>query len=224
MCGRFVRFTNADVIGELYGLRSVPSLEPGYNIAPSESVFAVRINPETGKREGVMLKWGLVPHWAKDPAIGNRMINARAETVADKPSFRDAMKKRRCLVIADGFYEWRRKPPPSQPFFFKLAVGGPFALAGLWERWQDPKGPVLETCAILTTSANGLMTPVHDRMPVIIAADDFGRWLDPGTDAAVVAALLQPAPDSLLASFPVSRAVNSPANDGPALIEPVIPA
>jgi putative SOS response-associated peptidase YedK len=220
VCGRFVRFSNADVIGELYGLRGVPTLEPGFNIAPSESVLAIRNNPDTGEKEAVTLKWGLVPRWAKDPAIGNKMINARAETAADKPSFRDAMKKRRCLIITDGFYEWRRKPPPSQPFYFKLVTGGPFTLAGLWERWQDPKGVVLESCAILTTAANGLMAPVHDRMPVIVDPDDYARWLDPGADVEKITDLLKPASEPLLESFPVSRAVNSPANNGPDLIAP----
>ncbi len=174
-----------------------------------------------------MLRWGLVPHWARDAAIGNRMINARAETVAEKPAFRAAFRQRRCLIAADGIYEWRKAPDGAkQPYFIRRADDAPFAFAGLWERWRTPGdgthgGEPLETCAIITTEANQTLAPIHHRMPVILAADDHDAWLDPEPpSAAALTALLRPAPADAVIAQPVGRHVNNARNDDPACIAP----
>jgi putative SOS response-associated peptidase YedK len=219
MCGRFTLATSGAQLATQFALAEAPQLAPRYNIAPTQSVAVVRSGG--AGRELVVLRWGLVPVWAKDPSIGARMINARAETAAEKPAFRTALRQRRCLIPADGFYEWQAAPGGKQPFYFQMADGAPFALAGLWERWPGTEGVLLETCTILTTEANDLLRPFHDRMPVIVAPTDYARWLDPALrDPEAVRDLLAPYDSSVMAAHPVSREVNRVANDGPHLIVP----
>ena len=170
----------------------------------------------------VFLHWGLVPSWADDPKIGNRMINARAETAADKPSFRTAMRRRRCLIVADGFYEWETVAKRRQPMFIHMRDGRPFAFAGLWESWEGADHSALESCTILTTSANELVRPIHDRMPAIIAPADYAQWLDPAVQQAdAVLPLLHPFPAEEMEAYPVSPRVNSPARDDESCLERV---
>lgn len=221
MCGRFVLTTPAQALAAHFeawdGERLVAAAR--YNIAPSQDVVAVRL--DQGRRRLVMLRWGLVPWWAKDPAIGNRMINARAETAAGKPSFRDAMARRRCIVPASGFYEWRPAGRRKQPWYFKSPEDVPLAMAALWERWLQPDGSALESCALLVTAANATVAPVHDRMPVLLSPRDYDRWLDPNVDTAQVQPLLAPAPDEALVGYAVTTAVGDPKNDDPGNIEPL---
>jgi putative SOS response-associated peptidase YedK len=221
MCGRFTLKTSRAKIAELIGsLKSLPLFEPRYNIAPSQPVLAVRIEPERGEREGTMLKWGLIPSWAKEPSIGNKLANARADTVAEKPAFRSAFKKRRCLVLADGFYEWRAASGGKTPYYFQLKDGSPFAFAGLWERWEKGEEPV-ESCTLITTEANGVVGQVHDRMPVILDPGSYDRWLDPNEQRAeALKAMLVPLPDEWMTAHPVSKLVNNPRNEGPKCVEP----
>jgi len=187
-----------------------------YNIAPMQDVPIIRRGP-TGLRELVEVRWGLVPRWAKDPAIGNRMINARAETLAEKPSFRTALKRHRCLLPADGFYEWKQTPSGGkQPIHIGMKDGAPFAFAGLFERWLSPAGEVLDTCTIITTQSNALLAPLHDRMPVIVAPDAFDRWLDVANEDT--AELFTPYPAEAMTYYPVSPRVNSVRNDDAKLI------
>ncbi|MCZ6603891.1 MAG: SOS response-associated peptidase, partial [Alphaproteobacteria bacterium] len=197
MCGRYTLTTPSQAIVDLFALDPGPNLAPRYNIAPTQAVFAVRLDP-SGGREAAQLRWGLVPSWAKDPQIGNRMINARAETVREKPSFRSAFKGRRCLIAADGFYEWQKQKPGTkggkQPYWITLADRGPFAFAGLWEHWTDGQGSKLETCTIVTCPANDLVAPIHPRMPVILGPQDHAQWLDPETAPDAAASLLRPYP------------------------------
>jgi putative SOS response-associated peptidase YedK len=196
-------------------------LEPRYNIAPTQPVAVVR-QSELGRALGVV-QWGLVPSWAKDPTMGSKMINARAETVAEKPAFRAAFKQRRCLVLADGFYEWQPTSTrqPKQPFYIHRQDDEPFAFAGLWEYWEGADG-ALETCTIITTEANELVSPIHERMPVIIAPDDYAQWLDPTTKQATpLQELLQPYDSDALEAYPVSHAVNNARNESPKCIAPV---
>jgi putative SOS response-associated peptidase YedK len=202
----------------LFRLEGAPAASPRYNIAPTQPVVAVRPGERAG-REARMLRWGLVPFWAKDLAMGSRMINARGETVAEKPAFRQAFRRRRCLIPADGFYEWQKVPGGKQPWYISARGEGPLAFAGLWERW-DKRGtetPV-ESCTIVTTAANATLAPLHDRMPVILDPAAWDAWLGADTPSAELRDLLRPAPDGLLAARTVSRRVNSPANDGPELI------
>jgi len=220
MCGRFTLTTPTEIVAQLFDIASAPSLRPRYNIAPTQDVAAVRRGDDGNTL--VLLRWGLVPSWAKDPAIGNRMINARAETVADKPAFRSALRKRRCLIPADGFYEWRKSGSAKQPYLLRRADDRPFALAGLWERWQHDDSASIESCTILTTTPNDLMRPIHDRMPVILAPDAWGVWLDPATqDPEGLRTLLTPCAEDLLVAEPVSTYVNSPRNDDPRCREPL---
>lgn len=210
MCGRYALHASPEVIALQFGLATVPAFAPRYNIAPTAQVLVVR---EGG---AAMVRWGLVPRWAKDPSMGARMNNARAETVAGKPSFREAWRKRRCLIPASGFYEWKLEHGLKQPYYIHPAAGELFAFAGLWERWEGAGGP-LETCAVITTEANAVMAPIHDRMPVLVAPEDYRGWLDGGERAA---ALLAPCPPGAIAARRVSRAVNRAANDGPDLLLP----
>lgn len=223
MCGRFTLRTPQQVLVSQFALETQPTLFPRYNIAPSQPVAVVRQSPSpeaAGKRELVKLRWGLVPSWAKDPAIGNQMINARSETAATKPAFRSAMRSRRCLIPADGFYEWKKVGKLKQPYFIRLPDDKPFAFAGLWERWTDPEGRPLETCTILTTDANDLLRPLHIRMPVIVEPADYAAWLDPArTDPEQFRPTFASLTADQLTLTPVSTIVNSPANDDPRCIE-----
>jgi len=220
MCGRFTLTVSGRVLAELFGVEEAPELDPRYNIAPSQPVLAARVG-SSGEREVVPLRWGLIPSWAEDPSIGNRMINARAEGVASKPSFRSAVRRRRCLIAADGFFEWCKVAGGKQPYLIRFADGRPFAFAGLWERWEKGPDPV-ESCTIITTRPNALVAELHDRMPVILASSHFAEWLTPGPVATDrLEALLAPFPADDMASFPVSRRVNSPANDDSGVITPL---
>lgn len=219
MCGRFAQRTPSKKIAKKFKVEEVPPLAERYNVAPTQAVLAVREGGDA--REAAFFKWGLVPRWAKDPAIGNRLINARSETVTEKPSFREAFGRRRCLVPVDGFYEWSRRGDRKRPFYFHMRDGEPFAIAGLWERWEGEGGP-LETCTLLTTEANELLAPHHDRMPVILRPEDYEMWLDPDLRATGhLAALLQPYPHAEMSAYAVSALVNSPSNDSPRCVEPL---
>jgi len=223
MCGRFTLFEPNESLAGIFGVEAVPWPGPRYNIAPSQSIAAVRVSSgDRGRRECVLLRWGLVPSWAKDSSIGSRMINARAETVSEKPAFRSAWKSRRCLVLANGFYEWQRRNGRKQPWYVRMRNGKPFAIAGLWERREESGDPPLETCALITTGANDLLAPVHGRMPVILEARDFDRWLSsPPEDAPLLRTLLCPYPAGEMEAFPVGTRVNRPGNDAPDLIAPL---
>lgn len=216
MCGRFAFYSPGEAAAALFGATAAADIEPRYNIAPTQYVAAIR-NGADEQRELVMLRWGLVPTWAKDPSIGNRMINARAETVAEKPSYRNAFKHRRCLVLADGFYEWRREGDAKTPYFISLASGEPFALAGLWERWTDKQsGESLQTTTLITTEANDFMAPLHHRMPVILEADTATEWLAGSRDLLDDVASITPP----LQAWPVDRRVNNARNQGEELVLP----
>jgi putative SOS response-associated peptidase YedK len=222
MCGRYSLTTPVEGLRQVFGFLEQPNLAPGYNIAPTQQVAALRLG-EDGERHFVRLRWGLVPAWAKDLSIGARMINARAESAAEKPAFRAAFRSRRCLVMAAGFYEWQKRDKgPKQPYRVVLKDGGPFSFAGLWERWTDKgSGETVETCTILTTDANALLAPIHHRMPVIVAPEDFDAWLDAARPPEAAEALLKPAPAGVLTAYPVSTRVNKVANDDPGVIEPL---
>jgi len=223
MCGRYTQTQSAQAIAEAFDLDEVPTLPPRYNIAPTQLVGTVLQTPQQRDRQFRVLRWGLVPSWAKDPAIGNRLINARAETVAEKPSFRTALRYRRCLVIADGFYEWQRQNGNKQPFYFQLEHHQPFGFAGLWEHWENQAtGEMMETCTILTTEANEVLSPVHDRMPVILPPEAYDRWLDPDLNqTAKLQPLLRPYPAEAMQSYPVSSLVNRASSDRPECIQPL---
>jgi len=213
MCGRFTRKENMQHLAELLGLPIPPPLAPRYNIAPSQLVACVRGNRETGNYEFVELQWGLVPSWAKDPSIGHKLINARGETVAEKPSFRKAFKHQRCLVLADGFYEWKREGKSKQPYYIRFKDHRLFAFAGLWERWEKQE-PALESCSLITTGPNTLMEPIHHRMPVILPERSYASWLSPGLNNTVyLSGLLEPHDAEEMEAFPVSTMVNNPKID-----------
>lgn len=219
MCGRFTLAVPAEQVAAQFQLPATGELEARYNIAPTQQIAAVRAT-EAG-RELTFLRWGLVPSWAKDPSVGARMINARSETVAEKPAFRAALRQRRCLIPADGFYEWQALAGGKQPFHIRLVDGEPFAMAGLYEHWKTPEGDWLHSCTILTTVANELMEPLHDRMPVIIPPEGYALWLDPGLrDAGPLQELMVPYPADQMVASPVSKAVNRTSNEGPELLTP----
>jgi len=222
MCGRFALATEKNILDMLYDLeiRTGFNLVPRYNVAPSQQVPVVRLSPVDGRRELALLKWGLVPFWADDPTIGSKMINARAETAAEKPSFRDAFKKRRALVPASGFYEWQKIEGVKQPYYITRQDKSLFSLAGLWETWNKGSEP-LETFTILTTEPNTMVAELHNRMPVIIPHEAYNLWLDPATDLKTLKNMLVPYPENELTLYAVSRLVNSPSNDSPGLIEPL---
>jgi putative SOS response-associated peptidase YedK len=222
MCGRFTLTVPGEALAEHFQLTEAPGVVARYNIAPTQPVAAVR-DPANGKgRELTYLHWGLIPPWAGDPKIGSRLINARAETVAEKPAFRAAFKYRRCLVPASGFYEWQKLNGKKQPVFIRLRDDELFAFAGLWEVWRGPDGEEIESCTLLTTAANDLIRPVHDRMPVILRPEDYDLWLDREIQQpARLQSLLRPFDPAAMTFFPVSPRVNSPGNEGPECIAPI---
>lgn len=221
MCGRFVLKSTPETLIRIFGLDACAALEPRYNIPPGTDIAVIRQSPE-GRRVLHKLRWGLVPHWARDPAhipnIGSRLNNARGETVAEKPAFRDAFRRRRCLIPADGFYEWQARDGHKQAFYVSLPQ--PFAMAGLWEAWKAPDGEILRTCCIITTGPNQLMQGIHPRMPVIIPPGDWQRWLS--GPASGLTELLHPYPDASMRAWPVDRRVSKTSNDDAGLLEPVV--
>jgi putative SOS response-associated peptidase YedK len=220
MCGRYVITSAPEAIRALFRYLEEPDFPPRYNIAPSQPVPVIRIG--TDARSFALVRWGLIPSWVKDPRNFTLLINARGETVNEKPAFQNAMRRRRCLFPADGFYEWKMEGPNRRPFFVRPRSGGPIAFAGLWETWMGPNGEEIETACIVTTKANRVLAPIHDRMPVTIAPDAFDLWLDVArVDAATAAALITPAPDNLFEAYEISTAVNRASNDSAALVEPV---
>lgn len=222
MCGRFVQVSPFHVIAEAFDIKEgAAELRSRYNVSPGQSVCAVVRHAGKDSNRIVQFQWGLIPSWSKDPAVGNRMINARAETVAEKPGFRNAFRKRRCLVPADGFYEWLRTGKTKTPFYARLKSGGLMGFAGLYETWVSPGGETLQTCTIITTRANALLEEVHERMPVIIPDNRQALWLDPAfQEERPLLELLEPYPPDEMEMYEVSRAVNFPSNDSPELIQP----
>lgn len=242
MCGRFVQYSAPQVYANQFDLDTLCEAQPRYNLAPTQPVLAIRATDE-GKRALVPLRWGLIPAWSKGPDHRYSMINARAETVATKPAYRNAFKHRRCLILTEGFYEWKEEQGKKTPFLIHRQDQAPFAMAGLWEQWrereqreqwrqrgqgehgQEEEPPTIESCTIIVTEANALVRDIHDRMPVILAPEDFAAWLDlanQGTDE--LQALLRPASPEQWTMHPVSRQVNNPRNEGPGLLEPIAAA
>jgi putative SOS response-associated peptidase YedK len=217
MCGRYRLTAKERCLRDHFGLEGEVSWTPRWNIAPTQHVPVVRQDRKEPKRTFALLRWGLIPFWAKDASIGFKTINAMSETAAEKPAFRDAMKLRRCLIPADGFYEWEKLGTKvKQPYNFGMADDGLFAFAGLWERWRDPAGEYIESFTILTTKPNSLVAAVHDRMPAILKSKDYDLWLDPGvTNVALVAETLKPFDARLMKKYPVSTRVNRADNDDP---------
>jgi len=227
MCGRFARKSTQEVLAEWLGLEleEMPWFAPTYNAAPQSIQPVIRLNRESRQHEAALLRWGLVPFWAKDPKIGYNTINARAEDAASKPAFREALKKRRCLVPADAFYEWQRPDAKTKrPFAIGMKSGAPYAFAGLWESWRPKDGEPLETFTILTTYPNELMEPIHNRMPVILDPMDFDRWLDAGDPARPPVDLLRPYPAERMCAWPVSDRVGNVRNNDMALLDPASPS
>ena len=213
MCGRFTLHTSREDLQLAFEGFVFPDVEPRYNIAPTLDILVVRGD---GAREVTEARWGLIPQWAKDPRIGSRMINARAETLSEKSAFREAFRKRRCLVVADGFYEWRKEQDGRKtPVYIQLDTGKPFAFAGLWDRWHPPSGDSVTSCTIITTKANRLVASIHDRMPVILPPSAYDPWLDSDTDEPeILNGLLVPFPDASMSLRPVTPYVNSARNEG----------
>lgn len=224
MCGRFTRRVDRKTVAADFGLAldQVPELDPRYNVAPTQDILIVR--QRSGAREAALARWGLIPSWANDMKIGYQLINARAETLASKPSFREAFKRRRCLVVADGFYEWQKTRKQKQPYHIRLVDDEPFGFAGLWETWHAPDGEVVESCTIVTTDANELVRPLHDRMPVILDRSRYAEWLDEKADPTTLGGLLIPFPAGRMSVSPVSTFVNNARNEAPACIEPATAA
>ena len=222
MCGRFVQYSDPEVYASHFQAElSCEGPGPRYNLAPTQPVLAVR-QTQDGRRELVPLRWGLVPAWSKGPDSRFQMINARAETVDTKPAYRNAFKHRRCLIPTEGFYEWKAEEHGKTPYLIRRSDGAPFGMAGLWETWRDPDGAPLESCTVIVTDANDLVRTLHDRMPVILAPEDYAAWLDPGNqDATGLLRMLRPAEPAAWELRQVSRKVNSPRNDSPDLLEPV---
>ncbi len=223
MCGRITLTSSARELAEQFelepGLELAP-LEPRFNVAPSQDIATVRQDRD-GRRVLKVERWGLVPHWAKDPAIGNRLITARAKSVATKPAFRDAFRSRRCVVPADGFYEWSGRGAERRPYIFRRPDRAMIGIAGLYERWIGEGGEVVDSCTLITTDANATLAPFHDRMPVILAPGDYGRWLDRDQqESEALMSLLAPCPPDWLDSSPVSTRINNPRNDDPECLVP----
>lgn len=226
MCGRYTQtVTDPQLLAQTFQLETLPSyLAPRYNIAPSQSVAAI-VKDDSNRNQLAMMRWGLIPSWAKDATVGNRMINARAETLTEKPSFRAAFRSRRCLIVADGFYEWKTNEDGSKtPIYIHLKDGSIFGMAGLWEQWKDPStGELITSCTIITTNPNELIKPLHHRMAVIMPSTDHEQWLDPRqTDTHQLEPLLRPYTATEMMAYPVSTRVNNAKYDGPDLIEPLV--
>jgi len=223
MCGRFVTIIPPEILAEIFRFIEAPRLEPRYNVAPTQKVGVVRcFGDDTGHNRFDLLRWGLVPSWSKDLSFGSHLINARSETVAEKPTFRHAIKHRRCIVPTSGFYEWSHDGSKKQPYYIQLADRSPMCLAGLWESWKAPDGSELETFSILTTTANELITPIHDRMPVILASDTFDLWLSHTMhDPEQLKPLYQPFPAAEMTAYKVPDLVNNTRFDSPACIAQV---
>ncbi|MGL5873495.1 MAG: SOS response-associated peptidase [Xenococcaceae cyanobacterium] len=222
MCGRFTQTSSNSEIAKAFNLDSVPAIEPKYNIAPTQQVATILRSDPHSDRQFQMLRWGLIPSWAKEKSIGAKLINARAETVAEKPSFRSAFRHSRCLIIADGFYEWQKQKDGKQPFYIRQINNLPFAFAGLFSTWQPPDGEILSTCTIITTEANEIMQPIHDRMPVILKSTDYDLWLDPTVQKPeLLKPLLRAIDSNNLKAYPVSTKVNSPRHDSPECLESI---
>jgi putative SOS response-associated peptidase YedK len=228
MCGRYTLTSSSEDIALLFDLSEIPSLPPRFNTAPTQEAAVVRVTAPGAPRHLDFLRWGLVPYWADDVKIGNRMINARSEGVADKPAYRWSFRKQRCLIPTDGFYEWKKEGKAKQPFHIRRKDRQPFAFAGLWARWKPKNAPEgeatpLDTFTILTTDSNEIIRPLHDRMPVILSRESFDLWLDPTVDDRErLLELLRPYDSSVMETVPVSRSVNSPAYDGPDCIAPLV--
>jgi putative SOS response-associated peptidase YedK len=223
MCGRYRLSRRKQIIEEHFdALSGEEDWSPRYNVAPTQPIPVIRQHPKEPVRELSLMRWGLIPSWAKDSSAAARMINARSETASTKSAFRDALKSRRCLIPADGFYEWKRNGKTRQPYCFEVNEGKLFAFAGIWDRWKDPSGQWVKSCSILTTTPNAVISPVHDRMPVILDPDSYDLWLDPGmTNAAATSELLKPCDGRLMRCFPVSARVNCVANDDEECCAPV---
>ena len=219
MCGRFAQYSEPDTYADLFDLERVCAPRPRYNAAPTQEILAARPGAD-GTRELTPLRWGLIPSWSKGPDNRYSMINARAETVATKPAYRAAFRARRCIIPAEGFYEWQTTTDGKQPHLIRRRDGQPFAMAGLWERWQGPDTDAIESCTIIVTDANAAIAPIHDRMPVILTGNGLDAWLDPTIgNAAALTSLLRPAPAQDWTHYPVSKRVNSPRNDDPSLVD-----
>jgi putative SOS response-associated peptidase YedK len=220
MCGRYTLVSNPEAIRALFRYAGQPNFPARYNIAPTQPIAVVRLFE--GRREFALLRWGLIPSWVKEPRTFSLLFNARGESVLEKPAFQSAMRYRRCLIPFDGFYEWRQRGKRKQPYYIRARNGGPMAFAGLWESWMGPNGEEMETAAIVTTTANRQLAPLHHRMPVIVPPEGFDLWLDHrNVDAETAATLIAPAREDLLEAYPVSEAVNRVANDSAVLIEQV---
>ena len=219
MCGRYMIISSPEAIRRLFGYPEQPNFPPRYNVAPTQPVPIVRL--VDGQRQFALVRWGLIPPWVKDPQNFSLLINARCESVHDKPAFRNAMRRRRCLVPADGFYAWKKDGGRKRPYCLRPRHEGPIAFAGLWETWMGPNGEEMETAIIVTTAATGELARLHERMPVIVPPEAFDFWLDPHVDAEMATAVIQPANDELIECYEVSSAVNRTANDTPMLLAPL---
>jgi putative SOS response-associated peptidase YedK len=224
MCGRYRLTRHREIVEQHFGVDIEGDMAPRYNIAPTQDVATIRQSRATAERRFAWMKWGLIPYWAKDASVGYKMINARAETAAQKPAFGEALKKRRCLVPADGFYEWQKTGKVKQPFCITMADEGVFAFAGLWDRWKNAEGKIVETCSILTTMPNRLVEDIHDRMPAILRPEDYELWLDPGEQRVeAVSELLKPFDSTRMKRYPVSTRVNNVTNDDAECAAPAQP-
>ena len=221
MCGRFTFDIPPAILTELFGLAEPPAISPRYNVAPTQQVPVIRRYGD-GQNHLDYLHWGLIPSWAQDKSIGSRLINARSETVTEKPSFRQAIRYRRCLVLASSFYEWKQEGKAKLPWLIRLKDGSPMVFAGLWETWKSAEGEVMESCTILTTASNRLVAPLHERMPVVLSPDEYRTWLErTTTDPTSLKKMFQPYPADLMEMWQVSPLVNNVKNDGPELVVPV---
>lgn len=223
MCGRYRLSRRKQLVEEYFdSVSDEPDWSPRYNVAPTQPIPIIRQHPKEPVRELSLMRWGLIPSWAKAPSGAARMINARSKTASSKPAFRDSLKSRRCLIPADGFYEWARTGKSKQPYCFEVNDGELFAFAGLWDRWKDPSGNWIKTCSILTTTPNAVTSPVHDRMPVILEPDSYDLWLDPGmSDGSAATDLLKPYDARSMRCYPVSSRVNHAGNDDEECSRPV---